>query len=205
MNIVENVDFACDLLKQEKVLLMQTDTIFGLVCLGNSKTAMEKIIKIKNRKNPVFSFFVSDLEMAKKFANIDKKQEEIFTKAFPGHFTLIFQASYFALKTLPSSIFGTNENSKKTIGLRIPANNFCIETTKKVRFPLIATSANISGKESPKKLEDVDKSIISKVDGVYFDKTLKLTEKGSTIIDLSVEGQQKIIREGSGDISLLGF
>ena len=139
--------------------------------------------------------------MAEKYVVISNdKKRHYFQSIFPGYFTLIFEATDFAIKTMPKNAFGINKNGKKTLGIRIPKNDFCLQilNDKRITFPLLATSANISKQSTPIRYEDVDEEIIKAVDYIYYDNNVNLAGKSSTIIDLSCDDCYNIVREGSG-------
>lgn len=205
-----------------EVFLVQTDTVFGLICCADDERAARKIINIKHRDHPAFGLFVSGVDMAKQYVEMDATQEEVFNRVFPGYFTLIFKANistysntaYRNITTnsnttnrIISQAFGTKlvENEEvKTLGLRVPKSDFCIEIVSKVGKPLIATSANISGHETAKKIDEIEPSILQSVDGICYDENAQQNNFNSTIIDLSLGTKNaKIIRQGSGDVSVL--
>ena len=197
-NIIETI---IEQLCNEKVCLLQTDTVFGLICRGDSDVATKKIEDIKHRDHKAFGYFMKDLKMAEKYVVIDNdKKRQYFQSIFPGYFTLIFEATDFAIKTMPKNAFGINKNGKKTLGIRIPKNDFCLQVLndERITFPLLATSANISKQATPIRYEDVDEEIIKAVDYIYYDNNVNLAGKSSTIIDLSCDDGYTIIREGSG-------
>ena len=184
-----------------KVCLLQTDTVFGLICRGDSDVATKKIEDIKHRDHKAFGYFMKDLKMAEKYVVIDNdKKRQYFQSIFPGYFTLIFEATDYAIKTMPKNAFGVNKNSKKTLGVRVPKNDFCLQVLndERITFPLLATSANISKQATPIRYEDIDEEIIKAVDCVYYDNNVNLAGKSSTIIDLSCNDGYNIVREGSG-------
>lgn len=184
-----------------KVCLLQTDTVFGLICRGDSDVATKKIEYIKHRDHKAFGYFVRDLKMAEKYVVIDNdKKRQYFQSIFPGYFTLIFEATDYAIKTMPKNAFGMNKEGKKTLGIRVPKNDFCLQilNNERITFPLLATSANISKQATPIRYEDVDEEIIKAVDYIYYDNNVNLAGKSSTIIDLSCDDGYNIVREGSG-------
>ena len=159
--IENDADAVAKRLLSGEVFLAQTDTVFGLICCADNELAARKIIDIKHRDHPAFGLFVSGVDMAKQYVEMDAKQAGVFNKVFPGHFTLIFKAniSTYSNSTyrnisinrnstnrIISQAFGTklvkNEDIK-TLGLRVPKSDFCIDVVREVGTPLIATSANI--------------------------------------------------------------
>lgn len=199
-NFLNSCEEIVELLTKNKIILMQTDTIFGLICRGDSGECIKKVEEIKQRDNPVFSFFVRDIEMAKKYVKMNDVQEQCFNAVFPGYFTLIFESKNSI--GIPERCFGVNEKGKKTLGLRVPNNNMCLDVLAKVVFPIMATSANISHMSSPTTFESIDKRILEQVDAIYYNRSVQFANLNSTIIDLSID-KPNIIRQGSGNIELL--
>lgn len=127
-------------LKRGGVIIFPTDTVYGFLADGSNKKAVNRIFKIKNRiKGKPLPVFVKDLKSAKKIAEINKEQEKIIKKYWPGKYTFIFK------KKKSVKIYGQD---KKTIALRIPKNIFLISLLKKINKPLVQTSANLSSQPS---------------------------------------------------------
>jgi L-threonylcarbamoyladenylate synthase len=176
-------------IKEGKVLICPTDTVYGLIADATNKRAVKKIFKIKKRsfKKPV-PIFIKDIKMAKKIAQIDENQEKLLRKYWPGKITVILR-----LKRKPSpgqrSWAGFPKGIgklKKEIGLRIPNYNFLKILLKRLNFPLAQTSANISGNMPIKNIKIAMKLFNKKknkpdliIDGGV------LKNKPSTIIDLT--------------------
>ena len=189
----------------EGVCLLQTDTVFGLICRGDSDKATNRIINIKQRKHNAFGYFVKNMKMAKKYVKIETEmQNNLFRRAFPGYFTLIFEATDVAINTLPEVGFGMNKNGKKTLGIRIPKNDFSLSLLNddRIKFPILATSANITRHMSPTKFDEIDDEIIKNVDIIYYDDNCLMANRGSTIIDLSSDNIE-IVRLGSGLLDII--
>ena len=91
--IENDADAVAKRLLTGEVFLVQTDTVFGLICCADDERAARKIIDIKHRDHPAFGLFVSGLDMVKQYVEMDAEQAEVFNKVFPGHFTLIFKAN----------------------------------------------------------------------------------------------------------------
>ncbi|MDO8559078.1 MAG: L-threonylcarbamoyladenylate synthase [bacterium] len=125
-------------IREGKVLVCPTDTVYGLICDFNNKKAVERLYKIKKRpKWKLLPVFIKDIKMAKKLAYINKKQEEFLNKVWPGAVTVILKS-----------------RKQGTIGLRIPSHKFVLGLAKH-RGPLAESSANISGQPASVKIKDV--------------------------------------------------
>lgn len=177
------------IIKKGQVVVVPTDTVYGLLCDATNKKAVDRVFKIKDRnKNNPLPVFVKDLKMAQSLAKIDAETEDILRKIWPGQVTAILHQKKGV------KIFGLN---KKTIALRIPNYKFIERLLDEFGRPLVCTSANISGR--PPLLEA--KNIISQfhknnlpdyvVDGGKLKKRLP-----STVVDLTKENPY-ITREGN--------
>ncbi len=143
-------------IKEGKVIVCPTDTVYGLICDAADKKAVEKIFKIKKRdfQKPI-SLFVKDLKMAKEIAEIDKNQEKFLRKIWPGKLIAVLKAN-------PSTRLRAKGKFPKgivcqwgKIGLRIPNYKLLNELLEKFNKPLAQTSANISGKPASAEIKKV--------------------------------------------------
>ena len=126
------------LLRQGKVIIFPTDTVYIPVADATNKKAVKKVFQIKQRsqKNPL-PLFVKDIKAARKLARIDKAQEKFLKTAWPGKVTVVLK------RKRKKRLYGVD---KKTIALRIPNFKPVNVLLKKLNKPLVGTSANISGK-----------------------------------------------------------
>jgi len=152
-NFNETIEKAILAIKNGKVVVSPTDTVYGLITDATNKIAVERLFKIKKRdsKKPI-PIFIKDIKMAKKFALIDKNREKFLKMIWPGKVTVV-------LKRKKEEIYGVD---KKTIALRIPKYKFINILLEKLNKPLTGTSANISGKPSSTKIKEVLKHFENK-------------------------------------------
>ena len=180
-------------LKDGKVIICPTDTVYGLIADASNKKAVEKIFLIKKRsKEKTLPIFVKDIKTLRKIADLDREKEKILKKFWPGKITFVLKAKKETFKLFPFGIVKDN----KTIAVRIPNYKFLNFLLKKGNLFLTATSANISGKGSLIKPIEILKEFEKeneKPDLFLNVGTLK-NALPSTIFDLT---QMKILRKGS--------
>ena len=83
-----------------------------------------------------------------------------------------------------------------TLGVRIPDHAFCQAMLRKLGRPIVSTSANISGEDTPRNLAEISREIIDGVDYVVNPKFEgKPTGKDSSILLFNEAGEFRIIRE----------
>ena len=173
----ENIKEVKDALLNNKIVAFPTDTVFGLACLYGDEIAFQKIYEAKNRSiNKKLPIMVSDYNMLIKYCVVNKKTKKLIDKFMPGPITLI-------LKYI---------NSDDTVAVRMPNDKWIIELIKEIDKPLYVTSANISGKESLIKSDDVLKQLGDKVDAIVMADASG--NQASTIVDCV--NNFEILRDG---------
>ncbi len=141
----ENLKKIVGFLEKGKVLVCPTDTVYGLLCDAANEKAVGKIFKIKKReKLKPLPVFVKNIAAAKKFAYINRRQEQFLKN---NKVTAILKAKK---KNLSRLIYKDD-----TIGIRVPNYEFLNLILEKFKNPLAQTSANISGRPATIKMKDV--------------------------------------------------
>jgi len=146
-NLAETIKKAAKSIKEGRIIILPTDTVYGFVADAKNKKAVEKLFKIKKRKKekPI-PIFVKNIEMAKKLVLIDKEQEKFLKKVWPGKVTVVLE------RKKGQNLYGLD---RKTVAIRIPDYRFLNILLKKINRPLTGTSANISGKPTSTKIKEV--------------------------------------------------
>lgn len=165
---MENNKEVIEIIKKGGVVICPTDTVYGLICDATNKKAVAKIFKIKKRpRKKLIPIFVSDIKMAKKFADISLEQEKFLKQVWPGKVTAVFH--------------------RKKPGLRIPDYKLVLNLIRRTG-PLAETSANISGQPASTKIKEV----LKQFEGRKYQPDFVINEgnlpksKPSKIIDLTV-------------------
>ncbi len=166
---------ASDAIKEGKILIYPTDTVYGIGCSVRSRN-IEKIFEIKKRspKNPLSVAF-SDLEMIKRYVVLTSREERFVKDNILGHYTFIVRKR--------ESISGTITAGKDMVGVRIPNHGVVKGIIRSAGIPIITTSANISGEKAPASFDEIDEELINKVD-LAIDSGRCRIGKPSAVIDL---------------------
>jgi len=194
-NFKKIVEIATKLIKEGKILVFPTDTVYGLLADAKNEKVIKRVFKIKKRlKRKPTPIFVKDIRMAKNLAYIDKFQEKFLKKIWPGKVTIILKRK----NILPNILF----SNKKTIGLRIPNYKLVNNLLEKLDFPLTGTSANISGKPPSTKIKEVINQFKKKKmqPDVILDAGNLKPSLPSTVINLTK--RPKILRQGAEKIKI---
>lgn len=179
---------ALTVLKQGGVILYPTDTVWGLGCDATNSAAVSRIFEIKRRSGAKsLVLLASDMDMVAKHVKQIPSIAIDLVEVNDAPMTIIYPgAQYLAPEVVAED---------GSVGIRIPLNDFCKQLVRRLRKPLVSTSANISGEETPSSFNEISSEITSTVDYVVpagFDKGA--TGKASQIIKLGLRGEVEIIR-----------
>ena len=179
------IDELVDILKNDGVISVPTDTVYGLCGKIDSKKAYEKLLEIKERPiNKAFPIMCADEKQVRKIGIVDKNVEKLISEFMPGPITLILERN----ENLDDYI----TNGKNTIAVRIATTKALVELIRKVGTPIFMTSANKSGEPECKNIAEIEK-LSPLLDGILYGKYS--FGKASTIVDCRF-GEIKIIRKG---------
>lgn len=189
LNFTETLSEAERVLKSGGIIICPTDTVYGILGDATKKEAIRKTFEIKEReKEKAFPVFVKDIATARKYAYISDEKAKFLEKVWPGQVTVIFQHK----EKFPKILTG----GRDTLGLRIPAHKFLLDLLSRLDFPLVQTSANISGKPTAKNIKEVEEYF--RTGTVKPDLIIdggELVGKSSTIIDFT-EKEPIVLRTG---------
>jgi len=185
----ENISKALEVLRSGGLILYPTDTVWGIGCDATNPEAVERIYKLKKRKDKHSMIMLLD-----KPDNVMRWLDRVPDMAWElwdvsdKPLTLILDGA--------RGIAGNMVPEEKTVAIRLVNNEFCRKLIHKLCRPLVSTSANISGEPSPARFSDISPAIIAGVDFVV-DESMEeksATHKPSSIIKLVQNGEIKIIR-----------
>ena len=170
------------------VIVYPTDTFYGLGADPGNSTAVKKLFAIKSRQSdqPILLLIADASDVSDWAAEVTPQARALMQKFWPGPLTLIFKAR---ADVLPDLTAGSG-----TIGLRVPGNAMTRNLLKYLGHALTGTSANISGKPSPRTAEEA--SGISGLVDLVLDGGESPAAKPSTIVDVRT-GKPQVIREGA--------
>jgi len=185
----DEINKAFEVLKYGGVILYPTDTIWGLGCDATNVEAVEKLLKIKNRpaEKSLIILLDVDSKLQSYISEIPEVAYDLIAYA-ENPLTLVFPGA----KNLAQNVI----NEDGSVGVRIVKHDFCTPLVQRFRKPIVSTSANISGKPSPKFFDDIDPEIMAAVDYVVdFEQENRNSRKPSTIMKLAPGGQFEFIRK----------
>ena len=171
---------AASLQQPQAVLLVPTETVYGLVCRHDDRPAVERIydLKARSENKPLALFVASPQQLIDMGIQLPQSALKLAAAFCPGPVTLI--------------VMGPDG---KTVGFRIPDHPLILQLLKKVGFPLASTSANRSGRPNAMTVAQALAELDGQPDITVDSGPLPPDAQASTVIDLS-QGGWKILREG---------
>jgi L-threonylcarbamoyladenylate synthase len=188
--IIENIEKIANHLVAGGIAAFATETVYGLGANAADDKAVAAIYSYKNRPNfnPLIAHYANIEELAK-----DVEMNEIAWHLaqyfWPGGLTLVLP------KTPNSRIGKLATAGLKTAAVRIPAHSVALDLLSKVAMPIVAPSANPSGRLSP-----VTAKMVAEL---FADESLFILDGGearlgleSTVVDLT-KAQPVLLRPGA--------
>lgn len=180
---------ALDHLKSGGVVVLPTDTLYGLAADVFSRDALERVFAIKGRSSDLaLPVLVSDWAMVAVVAeNKLYFAQRLAEKYWPGPLTLV-------LPKLPG-VSCLVTAGRDTVAVRSPNHKVPQRLITQLGRPITGTSANLSGEPNPLFLDEVRRQLGNNVDCII---SCGPAPEGtaSTIVDLT-NGLPKLIREGA--------
>ena len=177
------VNKALEILSKGGIILYPTDTIWGIGCDATNAAAIANIYKLKQRDDSK-SLIILLAEAKDIFKYVANPHPDIIhiINEFKKPTTVIYEQAI----GLPGNLV----NADGTIAIRITKDPFCKMLIKRLKNPLVSTSANLSGMPSPQSFKDISDEIKSGVDyvvkhrmeeasGIMPSQILRIKEDGS--------------------------
>ena len=180
------------ILKNDGVISVPTDTVFGICARINSEIAHDKLITIKNRSiKKSFPVMCANEEQIKSIAIVNDVAKKLIKSFMPGPITLVLNKN----KNLPEYV----TNGKDTIAVRMATSETIKKLILELGSPIFMTSANQSGEHECTNLDEIEKSC-PLLDGMMEGKVFY--SMGSTIVDCTSK-KIKILRKGPISFELI--
>ena len=176
----ESIRQAAKVLIDGGLVIIPTETVYGIAANALNKKALEKLYKIKNRpKDKPFSILIAQEHQVQELAcDIPVAAYKLMHKFWPGALTVILRSV-----------------DQGKVGLRMPDNLVALAIINQSAIPLACPSANISGQPAPTNFEQAIKDMDGQVDLAIDTGDSKIGLE-SSVVDLSIQPPQ-IARSGA--------
>jgi L-threonylcarbamoyladenylate synthase len=187
---MDDVSRAIQILKDGGIVIIPTDTAFGIGCRVDDKDAVKRLFTIRKRaETKAVPVLVSSLHMAQQYVQVVPKDviERLIKPYWPGALTIV-------LKSRTDNVANLVRGGGDTVGLRVPDHLTALALINGVGVPIVGTSANFAGGETPYTFESLNKELTKQVDFVVPGECHQ--RQASTVIDCTVN-PWKVLREGA--------
>jgi tRNA threonylcarbamoyl adenosine modification protein (Sua5/YciO/YrdC/YwlC family) len=170
---------AAQIIENGGLVIIPTETVYGIAANLLDKEAIDRLYKIKERpQDKPFSLHIDRKDRIEEFArNIPVLAYKLTERFWPGPLTVILKAK-----------------DQGTVGIRMPDNEIALEIIELAKVPVVCPSANLSGCPPPRNFSQAIKDLNGLVNLAIDAGDTKLGLE-STVVDLTVE-PIKILREG---------
>ena len=185
---IKELKEASEYIKNGKLVLFPTETVYGIGADGLNEEAVKKIFVAKGRAqdNPLI-LHVSNIEMIERIAkNISTLEYKLINAFFPGPLTIILNKKDIVPKNVSANL--------DTVGVRMPENIIAHDLIELSNTPIAAPSANISGRPSGTNIQDIFEELNNRVDYIIDGGETNIGLE-STVIRV-IEGKIHILRPG---------
>ena len=183
------IEDACSALKRGETILFPTDTIWGIGCDATNEDAVAKIYKVKQRDlSKALVILVAKLDDIAIYADKIPEVAWDLVEFAEKPLTVVYEKG----KNLASNLTAADGS----VAIRVVKDPFCQQLIERYGKPLVATSANLSGKENPTSYNQIDPLVIASVDHIVDHRQEEeIKNKPSQIIKLDENGSIKFIRK----------
>jgi L-threonylcarbamoyladenylate synthase len=189
LDIQEQIEKGISILKQGGLVAFPTDTVYGLGVWANNQPAVERVYRVKERpQNKALPLLLANISQIGEVAEPVPPIAWLLAHNFlPGALTIVLHKS----DMVPDIITAGGI----TVAVRIPAHPIPIALAQGLGAPIVGTSANLSGKQSALKADEVYSQFGNKID-LVIDGGRCPGGRESTVIDVAGE-EPVILREGA--------
>lgn len=181
---------AAALLRRGLLVAFPTETVYGLGADATDERAVAALFRAKRRPahNPLI-VHVPEAAAAESFAVFDERARALAERFWPGPLTLVLRQRH------GSAITRSATAGLDTVAVRVPAHPVALALLRAVGRPVVAPSANPSGRVSPTRAEDIASELDRRV-ALVLDAGPCTIGVESTVVDLSRPDRAVLLRPG---------
>lgn len=186
-SFLKDVEECLNALKDGKLILYPTDTVWGIGCDATDMNAIERIYRLKKRPDKkTMIVLVSNKNEISKYADVPDKLF-IYLEQRTTPTTVIYQNAVNLAQNLVAD--------DGSIAIRICKDEFCRHLIKSFGKPIVSTSANISGLPAPKTFQEISDEIKKGVDYIVrYRQDDKIAAQPSSVIQWNPDGSVNVLR-----------
>lgn len=144
-------------IRQGELVIFPTETVYGIGAAAHNPAAVAKLYAAKNRPqfNPLIVHCASK-DAAFSLVKTTKLAQQLADAFWPGPMSIVLTS----IRNSP--ICSLARAGLDSVALRVPANPICQELLQCAGMPVVAPSANPSGRLSPTNVAHLDSALMAK-------------------------------------------
>ena len=189
-NYSDQINNAANIIDAGGVVIIPTDTLYGLAASALIPTAIDKVFNIKKRaKTQPLPILIPDNDYLYEYTkNIPELALKITQKFWPGPLTVILEKS----PELPDNLTA----GSKYVAIRIPNEEIVRSICRKLQSPITGTSANFTGMTPVGNYDEAQNNFNGLVDYVFPTSENITQGEPSTIIEFT-NNKLNLLRQGA--------
>lgn len=182
-----NIDKIVEVINNGGLVITPTDTIYGIMADALNEDVIRRVFEVKRRPfNKPLLLLMDSFEMVESYTEeLSEKERELMNKFWPGLVTFILKKN--------DKVSDLITSGNDTVGIRIPDNKDLLEIIKRLKRPVISTSANITGTEVITSTKLLEKDLIDNIDYIYDGGEVNNTSSSIVKVD---NNKINILRDG---------
>ena len=182
-----NIEKIVKVINDGGLVISPTDTIYGIMADALNDEAIRRVFEVKQRPyNKPLLLLMDSFEMVESYTEkLSEKEKELMNGFWPGLVTIILKKNDKVSDLITSNM--------DTVGIRIPNNKDLLEVIRRLKRPVISTSANITGTEVITSTKLLEKDLIDNID--YIEDGGEVNNISSSIVRVD-DDKIVVLREG---------
>lgn len=174
----KSIEAAARLIRDGKLVAFPTETVYGLGANALDKTAVRKIFRAKGRPsdNPLIVHLFSLNQVSFVTISVPPLFWKLADAFMPGPLTVVLRRSVLVPDVVTAGL--------STVGIRIPDHPVARALLEEAGVPIVAPSANLSGRPSPTRAEHVIEDLSGRIDAILTGGKCKVGLE-STVLDIT--------------------
>lgn len=188
IDLGEDIDQAVDCMRRGGVILYPTDTVWGIGCDATCAEAVQRVYRIKRRAdNKALITLVDSIAMLERVVGEIPDAAEQLLQVAVNPMTIIYDHA----RGLTPALVGSDGSA----GIRVTSERYSRELCRRLRRPVVSTSANISGEPAAAFFAEISPEIINAVDYVaWYRRDDRTPHHPSSVIKVGDDNTLKILR-----------
>lgn len=191
-----DIDKIVEVINNGGLVITPTDTIYGIMGNALNEDVIRRVFDVKQRPyNKPLLLLMDSFEMVENYTEeLSEMERELVNKFWPGLVTFILKKN--------DKVSNLITSGNDTVGIRIPDNKDLLEIIRRLKRPVISTSANITGTPVITSTKLLEKDLIDNIDYIYDGGDID--EVSSTIVRV-IDNKVNILREGKLSKEIINY